>query len=106
MKFELSGVPLKDRFGDDFMIVALPPDYVPSDKERKEWWEFFHHHFEFPVILAYWKGKTDWILAGLPRLVRELEGQDINALPWQRISVESSRMPPISYDRLPPLDET
>jgi hypothetical protein len=96
--FTFTGAALKDERGDDFIVISLPPKYIPTDKERQQWQEYFRRSFEFPVVIVYWEGKRDWILVGPARLVRLLGGQDLNKLPWQRVLVESELRPPISYD--------
>ncbi len=85
--YTISGATFKDEHGNDFMIASLPPEYVCSDAERRAWQDHFARQFEFPLVVAFWQSKADWIFRGQPRLLRLLEGRDIDKLPWQRILV-------------------
>jgi hypothetical protein len=100
--YTITGAALKDEEGNDFLVVSLPTEYIQTEAERLAWQNHLGRQFQFQVVIAFWKTNEDWILRGDGRLLRLLEARDIDALPWQRVLVESSEPPPISYDPPPP----
>jgi hypothetical protein len=96
--YTISGAALKDSEGNDFMVASLPTEYIPDDAARRAWQDHFRRQFDFPVVIAFLEQPGEWTLRGQARLLRLLKERSIDALPWQRILVDSKESPPISYE--------
>lgn len=91
-----------DSQGRDYLVVWLPVESVPDDAARAAWRHHFERHFRFPVVLAFVGADDQWTLRGPTRLLLPLKARRIEALPWQRILVETEERPPIPGDLPPP----
>jgi len=69
--------------GQDFAILAVKNNVIPSPPLRDEMLSFGEHHFGVRTALLSEDGQS-W---GPPDIVNWLEGVFVDQLPWRRFSI-------------------